>query len=1145
MMTFINKHNLLKKVLPKNSKVSLISSIIAAIVSLLFSILIYVRFSNGEQIYNDIVAGNITIPGIYKEIDFISYYVFFISYIFIYFCMNIYLGTKDFFVKEINDGFNKGDILVGLFPVVISIVLKMGSLSTYQACFIAYYLLMVLYLKLLKLDNNLIVKICIFIYSIYLTLSGVLAVLTYYKPDISDKLVIYFYPFLFLIYLTLSVYLFINQKKIALLKDKLIDLLILVSQLLIPLNLFSLINTRYYYNGNQYILHNQKTFQNLILILVLILICENVFLLVKYLKSNIKSTFSIVTIITFVAVNLWNSNYNFLIDTDQFHTGETAVVFQQITEYGMKWNKEFVSVLQGLGYILSGLNELLFNGTFATYVQTQNFFMVLIAIITSIILYFIIDKKWLLLFICPIMPLFWMNRTYLIVPVYLLLICKKIISKPILWSYLYIITCILHVWYQPTYGGAVAASLLPVFIYIWYNEIKNNNIKKYKTNILILFLISVILIAGLCVPMLLDIFYFLRTNGFETKITNGVSIKQTILSQPLFFTGITKIDLLIQTVVKFGSGIISLLIMIYMFFTHVISQENYEKKIQGMILTLSTALSYILMLPAIFTRIDPGISRIGATGAIYFGFLNIILLYIYWNEIKIKKITMIISGFALCVCLYTINQYPQYFDIHKKANNVVYIPDDAIYVEPSSTGMDNLGYSFLNDPNYIHEATTLNKLCQLLLKDNQTYYDMTDKSIYYLFTNKKVPGIYASPLVASNKLIQKDVIKSLEKNDIPIVFINKPLRYIGVSESIRVYRIFRYFLQKDYKYVRYNGCDFLIRGDVDLKPIQNEIEIFDISNEIGVYDSMINNEIYDSNLIEKIQLNNISYTHNVIVNQNQVQIIGDDPFIIYDSFSNVNLKNISLVEIILNDNNNKDLRGQLFVQTSVFNHNETNTIHFNMSNNKILIPIYKYSQFDIDSELINIRLDFDNVKLGDQITLESINLYTMDINQINDFEHQYTIISSSLTDNRLNEIFHQPDLGYLPIQWGQNFHRMKSDFRLEEQSKAIYYDNSKTEAKISFNKELSGDKFEYLKMDISISENEEIKSTIFIRGIDENGNFLSEAFNLVICNGSVLIPIGSSPNCLRAKSINNVDILFEENNTDINISNLEVYSLIE
>ncbi len=1146
---------LMKKILPCNSNVAMISVIVSFLFSTLCSFMFYILFKGGTQSYHDIVAGNITFPGMYKSIDFYAYYTFIIVYLISFFTISYILNRRVMIADKDNEAKQFKYSFLCFVPTLLILLIKMNMVPIFNLCFCLFILFIIFILKKAEMKSENIIKLATACFYVYLSSSGVLALAAYFYPNIADIGTRYFIPLLWVL-LCVAGYLIhlFSKGKFNKLEDLLVDIISALSQLIIPLCLFSLINTRYYYQGTQYIPVYYSRFKKLVIAAILLLCFINLFTAIQaFLKRKRIQGVSLSTIISFTAVCFWNTGYNLLINTDQFHTGETAIVYQQIVEKGQKWGSEFVSVLQGLGFFVSWLNKVIFGGTYSTYIQTQNLLLVIVAALVAVLLYNIIEHKYLILLFVPVMPLFYMNRIFLIAPVLLLLLNPKIIKNPMRWTYCYALTCIIHVWYQPTYGGAVAASLIPVFVIIWYKAFKNIAIFDLRNKVFlskfILFSLSIILIGVCCIPLLSNALHFLRTNGFETMITNGVSVYQTIHYDPAYLTGYTFLDRIIEILFKYGSGLASLIIMLYMFVRYVMREKDTVKQIQGIMLTVSAMIAYLMMLPSILTRIDPGISRIGGTGFTFFGFLVLVLLYLYRKEIEVKSVAFIVCGLSLCVGFYV--TYPPYFQIHQKANSIVAIPDDAIYAKPEDTSLEKLGYAFVQNEQYLHEAMVINEMCHYLLSDHQTYYDFTDKSIYYLLTNRKVPGLYVSSMVAANELLQRESIERLKENDVPIVYINNPLRYIGVSESLRSYRIYRYFLEQDYKFVRYKGCNFLVRNDIDISPLEGNIELVDMKNMTGLNDNLIDVASYQASLSEELTPVNISTANSINMDYGNMIISGVDPYLVFNSVKQMDFNNLQMVEINLKNKPLAAMSGQLFVQTVKVNHNESNSIHFEIKTNRVLIPLYNYEQFSLDSKLISLRLDFDNVSDGTDVTVENIKLYNLNNEQKANLTQQFNNLASKTSDNRLDEIFHQTDLANLPREWGANFELIMDRFTSSQtvltEKNNVPVTNQAAVLNVTLKQALPGSKCEFLRLKLNYGDSKHRNATVIIKGIDKYGNDFNEKFQFIANSGNVLLPIASSPNCLQAKELNAFDVIFEKEieSYQVTLEEVELYQLIQ
>lgn len=1143
--------NKFKYFIPKNSKVALKSSVVSSILAFISSLICYFLFRNGVQPYHDIIFGDITLSGLYKDVDFFAYYTFVGVYLMTFIIFNAYLNNKTEINSDVEVKLQPHHFIIGLLPAFLAVLIKINTISIFIFCFCTYLAIIIILLKKVNFSSENITKLTISCFYLYLSACGILAIVNYYLPNIADRINRYFIPIIWVALLCFGYIIYLLTKGLfKKRKDLFIDIVSLGTQYFIPLCLFGLINIRYLYKGAPYNIIYYGRFKKAVIAAVILFCVINLILLIKVIITKKRpNSVSLITLISFTAISLWNSGYNMVINPDQFHTGETAIVYQQIVQMGQKWGSEFVSVLQGLGFSISWLNNFLFGGTFSTYSQTQNILLIVCAALTVVLLYPIIKHKWLILLIAPVMPIFYINRIYLVIPVFLLLLNPKTIKNPFKWTYCYILTCIIHILYQPTYGGALAAAFLPVLFIIWYNALKNRTIidtqKKATYFKFALFLLSVLVIGILCIPMLLNAVHFLRTNGYETLTANGYTISQSIKLPALNFTGYTLIDMAIQFCFKFGSGLLALIIMLYMFVRYVLRQKDEVLRIQGFILTLSAIISYFLMLPAIYTRIDQGLSRIGAVGCLFLGFLVLILLYQYRKEIKIKPVAIFIFGISLSVGFY-MNQ-PTYLNIHQKECSVVNIPDDAIYAKPEETGLKNLGYSFVQNERYLHESMVINEVCNYLLKDNQTYYDFTNKSIYYFLTNRKVPGLYVASYVASNQVLQEESVERLKQNDVPIIFI-KDETY---EESISSYRIYRYIMEQNYNFVRYKGCNFLVRGDINLSPIKQGMELLDLSNTIGIYDNQIDESSYNEALLETLTGTNLVGTNSITASEGKMQIDGIDPNIVYKSSNQIDFCKIQLVEINLKNNPAVGMKGQLFVQTNSVMFNENNTIHFDIKSKRILIPLYKYQQFQLNNKLVSLRLDFDNVLDRTDVTVDSIKLYSLNDQQKDSLQQQFVKMAANAVDNRLDDIFHLSNLMYLPSDWGHSFNLIKNRLLASETAQAeqknVTVNNTPVTVHFDMKQSIPGSKGELLRIKLNYNDKETREATIIVKGKDKKGNEITEEFLFATKSDNMLIPVGSSPNCLLANEITGFDMVLTPAAApyEVNIVDAQMYQLIK
>ena len=100
--------------------------------NMLCAMICYYLFYNGIQPYHDIVVGNITMPGIFKNVDFYAYYTFTIVYFISFFWFNGVYNKKYNDYDERITPFSMISIMVGILPCALIILFKMGSFPIFN-----------------------------------------------------------------------------------------------------------------------------------------------------------------------------------------------------------------------------------------------------------------------------------------------------------------------------------------------------------------------------------------------------------------------------------------------------------------------------------------------------------------------------------------------------------------------------------------------------------------------------------------------------------------------------------------------------------------------------------------------------------------------------------------------------------------------------------------------------------------------------------------------------------------------------------------------------------------------------------------------------------------------------------------------------
>jgi len=1120
---FLGARNIWQGIFPKNPRTGILGLFFALSLSFLFSVVIYNVFKNGHQIYTDIVFGDISYAGIYKGIDFLLYYGFFISFLF-FLPLCIFLLNK-LKIQDRESSFNLISVLISLLPIIILSSYKLSGISQFSIIFIFYITALCFFGWYLKYSSSDITRIACSFFSIYLSATGILAVLQFAGFSITNKIANHFDWVMSLLFVCMVGILYIWGEKDI---ENIIKLT-RKSQLLVPLNLLVLVNTKYTYLGSDYLPPYMHSFSTFVCYLIIFLILINA---IYHFKPH---CFNLITLSVFTVLLRWNSNYNLIINTDPFHMGETSIVWQQIFEIGQTWNKSFVSVLQGFGLLCSGVNQILFGGDFASYHFSLNLILVTCAVLIIVCLYFLVEKKWIVAVYAIFGTATIMDRHFLIGIMFLLMCNRNLIMRPKLWTLVYMATSLIHIWYQPTFGGTTTVAFLLGLIMIWLPQLRNIFLKQTSRNenrSLIIFAGVILVFFVVFIPFLLNILHFMKVNGYETQVTNGTAISQVLLSGPSIVTGSNIIDKSLFLLYKYLLAPIVCLIMVYLFFVYVIKEKDIVLRVQGTILSLSAFFVFVLSLPAVITRIDAWWSRITCFSMVFITCIFPLLIYLYWNKLKYKNLALIFIGICLSGCIYargfavvsSVGYFPtsDIFSAHKQVTAKVEIPSNTTLYKGNELGLSHLGDVFTTDKNYIDQAVALREVCDALLKPGQTYYDMTDKSIYYLYTGRKVPGKYVSSMVSANEYIQKEVIEQLEKNDIPLVFVNDPM-FFNLSTSIRYYRIYRHFLSRDYHLINYKGNSFLVRGDIDLTPIQNSI-----NNKIKKILNLSSEQIQSLDVASfpTILMNsdNILFTNDLSPVLEGFNIIGSDPHAVLgynDTYKPISVSEIKYIELVMSEEISSPISAQLFITSDQNYFDWKYSIKFTVSSRHTFIPVDSFSSLQVPGNLKYIRFDVDNKAIGSNYPLISMNIYT-----INDkfLECIQEFTGNLNQDNGLNTRFYIPNFAMLPSEWGRNFYKMKQRFSLGESLSLV--SNSLEQIELVPMSLQKGSDMEFVLLKTSNVSNIQ-NILINVSGVDEYGEIFSLSFSFKTSPGNLdyLIPFGSAPTFLRAKSIDKFTLL--------------------
>lgn len=1068
-----------------DSQVAALSAFLAGLVSVFIALTYFVTGQGGREVYTDIVYDYLAIDGAYKGVDTKTFYLLLFSFVILFLLLYRYFWKKHL---KFDVGIYNNEWILIVFPIVFYFVIRKNYIAGLALA------LAVIYFANAHIRNIEPEKakkgFFAFLY-IYLSVTGLKSLIQF--TGVADLS-----AYTFLIQILIGILLLVFALFSTRISEKGWRFLSGL-QIVIPCNILGIINTKYLYQGNEIELPSLMKFRHIIIslwvILEILFLCQMCVMIKKQKRNGLAMT----TVISMLGILAWNCNYDLLINTDTFHMGETAVVYNQVVNLGQGYGTDFSSIMQGLGFLLSGINEWLFDGKFAMYVQSQNFLLLGFSVILGILGYlYAKDNVWFCLYLVFI-PALLMDRAYMIVITFLVLMNRKLIGNAHLWTLAFVALCIANVFYQPTYGGAVCASMLIPLVYIWWVQFKKSQqtILKFLTaKSQIILMISLVVIGILCIPLLHQAIVFLADNARATETANGI----TILQSAKYFNGAGELsdnkylNYFVMYVIRYGLGPLVLMGLFYYFIVYKNKVENQTAKIQIMIVSVSGIVSYVLMLSASFNRIDSGISRIGNINCI-FSALLVILVLLLWKHIPNKMPAGLLIG-IMCFCGLYVNGFPL-FEINEKVSNVVELPEDAVFIKEEEHGLKNLGDVFTDNELYVYEAKVLKEFCTLLLNEEQTYYDCLDKSIYYNYTNRLIPGYHvAQYTIGGNTFLQEKAISNLQKYEVPVIFVKgiESTNYI----SQRCYLMYRYFMNLDYKLIQYKGCHFLVDSNLDLAPIEQEI------NKTN-WDWLVKHDEFEE-YIEKIQKSGYA-----VREQKSIKL------------ENLGKNDVAVIEF----NNTEEIAGVLSAE---INGEEVSTVIHVAPGESVTLPAFL-------SDNISVTLSDSLKKFAGKTQIINISK-----NYEANFQKDIIEVLDRIEMDELNEDFRKSSVGYTAEEWGTNFENMAQKFSYTSDKTRSVKEKDLGVYTIECRDVLKGEDAEFLYMQLENPE-EKIAATLIVNGTDKNGDEFSESIDVSMKyqDSQLLIPLGISPDTLLAKDIDSIEVRFSK--SDVEIDKVSFYKM--
>lgn len=598
----------------------------------------------------------------------------------------------------------------------------------------------------------------------------------------------------------------------------LLQKVLFASQLPLPLLLLLYTKNTYNYQGETFRLSYPKTYLLFIGLLILVLYGA---LLVQYRFAS-KHSKIFISVTSAISIFLYGSYIPsaLMVQSDMHHHGEQMLPWQQIMVLGSSAYDSYSPVSGLFPMLIGGINQLFFGGKATTYAAAFTILFITFAVLTIVMIYLHAGGKWTLLFgFLFHMPVY--CRTWIILPVLLLLCLPGVIKNKRRFLYLYVFCGFLGGLYYPLFGLALIVAGMPFALFQLYSYIKEKEIiedfKQKSFYIETMLLIAPILLA---IPLLAKMAGHVLAYSHQTILADGLSLSSVSLPD-WFMPYLSSIDEVrngLYYAVRFLGGMVPTWLFLLLLLSYIYRNKGKNPFGQPAFLGLSAG---FLILPVCYTYTlvimdENWVSRLFSRSShVYLWIVGIflpILLICYGKQI-LHKSASIAALIALSVSIpfltfYEMGDYQfpamdgtsnaQSACIGEYTANLLPFPVSPTAVpvsEDDISAFPQLGYGFIDgsvrDNLYLyHDHLSVLHNADSDLK----VLGLDGQQMYYFLLNER--ALYSGKVsLAKSREAAEEVISLIDEHTV-----------IGSDlHPLNNYYIYRYLLKKGYAYDSLTG----------------------------------------------------------------------------------------------------------------------------------------------------------------------------------------------------------------------------------------------------------------------------------------------------------------------------------------------------
>ena len=558
---------------------------------------------------------------------------------------------------------------------------------------------------------------------------------------------------------------------------------ILLLQIFIPFNILMFTINKYNYRGEIIYFYNEHfKFQLIIWIIFLFLFIWNIILIFKSKVTSIKYSITLPTIISVSIGNIYrNVIPSLIVPNDWWHYADESMYWYQVFNLKQRLFED-ISPISGLfSFVYSFFHNIILDG----YISQANFAAILMIILYIIIIAILLYKKTNSLFTFFILHyfvdmFFVYSRTYLILPIMLLLSSQKLIDRKGFWIPIWIFCVFLYGLYYPSFGVGIMIASVPFGIIQLFLYIKKKEYFKDIKNIYFYF-VWLIVIASIIIsaPLLLKILNWILLQAGQTKYANGMRLFGQNSPSFLFpYINSNYIKDNIYYIVRILIPIIYELIVLHIFIKFIMkNKNNIAEKLNSSAFFIFTF--FIIFIPFISFQdfIQQTINLSSRITHSLIPFLSVIIpmaVLFYCKNVFVNKYKYIMLSILFSIVI--LKPLP-YFNYNSYVfSNIIDIPKNmALIDEELLKDFPILGKGFISDW-HKNELLSIGKLIKRITHDDDSIFlDNYKEFLLANIINRKLYIAAGSRLFYSTEFNKFALNKLDDKN--PALFFGYPMFY--------------------------------------------------------------------------------------------------------------------------------------------------------------------------------------------------------------------------------------------------------------------------------------------------------------------------------------------------------------------------------